>query len=399
MPGQPQQDEPLRVAHLIPYLGRANGGPVFDLAACAASQVEAGCSVSVFTVACPNDGPSISLDPRVEIVLDDRPSWGAFRHCPRLWQRTRSFPFDAVHSHSLWTDVNRLAHKIACQRHLPHLLTPCGTLAPGALRHHWWKKTPVKAWFQVRALRQANCLQAQSESEYDDIRRFGLRNPVAMIPAAVAGPPRTATHPNALSRLDRNILADRKIVLYLGRLHRVKGLGRLIEAWSSLCAFHRDWLLLLAGPDEGGCQAELEARIEQAGCARSVLFSGPLDDAEKWAALAQASLFVMPSDFENFGISIAEAMLSELPVIATTGTPWRELPAASAGWWIEPSVDKLASALREGIEMTDDQRREMGRRAAALAARFRPEHAAAALIQVYQWLLALGPRPECVRVD
>ena len=389
----------LSIGHFIPYLGRAQGGPVFNLASCAASQAEAGCKVSVLTVARSVDGPPISLDQRVEVVLDDRPGWGTFRRCPGLRQRARSFSLDVVHSHGLWTDVNRLAYQVASERHLPHLLTPCGTLAPGALRHHWWKKAPVKAWFQVRALRQANCLQAQSESEYNDVRRFGLRNPVAIIPAAVAGPPRTALPPNKLSGLDRNTLVGKKIVLYLGRLHRVKGVARLIAAWSSLPSFHRDWLLVLAGPDEGGMRPGLEAALRASGCAESVVFTGQLDEQKKWAAYQAADLFVMPSDFENFGISIVEAMLSGLPVVTTMGTPWKELGTAGAGWWVQPAVEALTRALREAFTMSDDQRRVTGKRAAVLAAKFSPEQAAADLIHVYHWLLHENPSPACVRLD
>jgi glycosyltransferase involved in cell wall biosynthesis len=385
--------------HLIPYTGRDQGGPVINLAACAAAQVAAGCRVSIFSVVRPSDGRQMEFDPQIYVTTVGGSRWGAFRRCPELWRRASAEECDLIHSHGLWTDVNRLAMALARRRHLPHLVTPCGTLAPGALRHRWWKKTPVKAWFQVRALRQTNCLQAQSESEYNDIRRFGLRNPVAMIPAAVAGPPRTALQPNTVSPLDRNIVAGRKIVLFLGRLHRVKGLARLIAAWSSLRAFHRDWLLVLAGPDEGGYQAELEAQIEQVGCNSSVILSGPLDDAEKWAALAQASLFVMPSDFENFGLAIVEAMLSALPVITTTGTPWKELSTAHAGWWVPAAPTDVGKALAEGMGLAGDERRAMGKRAAALAAQFRPEQAAADLIRVYRWMLNEIPRPACVRLD
>ena len=119
----------------------------------------------------------------------------------------------------------------------------------------------------------------------------------------------------------------------------MKGLERLIAAWSKLSAIHADWLLVLAGPDEGGYGARLRAQIEQAGCNSSVAFTGPLSDATKWAALECASLFVMPSDFENFGLAIVEAMRCGLPVITTTGTPWEELGTAGAGWWVEPGVE------------------------------------------------------------
>jgi glycosyltransferase involved in cell wall biosynthesis len=107
----------------------------------------------------------------------------------------------------------------------------------------------------------------------------------------------------------------------------------------------------------------------------------------------------MPSDFENFGNAIVEAMLSGLPVITTTCTPWQELPAAGAGWCVEPTVHALALTLREALQMPEETRRAMGLQAAKLAMRFRPEIAGADLIHVYQWLLGQSPRPSCVRIE
>ena len=155
---------------------------------------------------------------------------------------------------------------------------------------------------------------------------------------------------------------------------------------------------MLAGPDEGGHRRELEAQIARLGCRGSVMFAGELNDPQKWAALAAADLFVMPSDFENFGNAVVEAISSGLPV-TTTGTPWQELPAAGAGWWVEPTVAALAAALREAFQIPEEKRREMGRQALNYSQRFRPARAVADLIQVYQWLLGQSPRPACVRVE
>ena len=76
----------------------------------------------------------------------------------------------------------------------------------------------------------------------------------------------------------------------------------------------------------------MEAQVEKTGCSSSVVFTGPLDQAAKWGALEAADLFVTPSEFENFGLAVVEAMQSSLPVITTTATPWRELPEVGAGW-------------------------------------------------------------------
>ena len=143
----------------------------------------------------------------------------------------------------------------------------------------------------------------------------------------------------------------------------------------------------------------MERLIGELGCGESVVFAGELNDAQKWEALAAADLFVMPSDFENFGNAIVEAMMSGLPVITTTGTPWKDLPALGVGWCVEPTVGALELALREALQMPEEARREMGRKALDYSAQFHPEKAASDLIQVYQWLLHQAPCPACVRLD
>jgi glycosyltransferase involved in cell wall biosynthesis len=440
------------IAHFIPYAGTAMGGPVLGMAAYVGLLAEAGYSVTVYSAARPIDGGSVRLDSRVTHVEGKGASWGGFRRSEKLWQQAQGAEIDLLHSYGLWTDVHRLAGAVARRRGLPHVLAPCGMLAPGALRRHWWKKVPARLWFQDRALREAQCLHAKSRQEYEHIRRFGLRNPVAIIPNPIAPPSEILKTEKLKAEIEH---PSRRTILFLGRLHPVKGLERLVRAWARIQSEEGEsrkqkaesrnlkpegggqgelksrywesrkqklaqqtegggrgefksrnwesrkqkWVLVLAGPDEGGYRREVESLVAELGCADSVVLTGELDENQKWAALAAAELFVMPSDFENFGNAVVEAMSCGIPVITTTGTPWEELRTAGAGWWVEPRVAELTAALREALAMPDDQRRAMGQRAAGLAASFTPEHAGADLVQVYRWLLGELPRPACVRVE
>jgi glycosyltransferase involved in cell wall biosynthesis len=438
------------IAHFISYTGTAMGGPVQGMAAYVGLLAEAGYPVTVYSAMKRTDGESVALDPRVRHVQEVGAVWGGFRRCSELWRQVQEVEMDLVHSYGLWTDVNRLAGNIAQRRSLPHVLAPCGMLAPGALRHHGWKKVPVRFWFQDRALREAQCLHAKSPKECEDLRRFGLRNPVALIPNPVFAPTlggdqksvvsgQSTLRSKAATEDGWSVVPERRTVLFLGRLHPVKGLARLVKAWAAIqetvvngqsplrrppsarlpkqasCGRRAvplrrtasakedgwsgsasNWQLVLAGPDEGGHRSEVESLVHKLGCGNSVIFAGQLDNRQKWGALAAADLFVMPSDFENFGNAIVEAMLSGLPVVTTTGTPWKGLPAEDAGWCVPPAVDALSGALREALAMPEEKRQAMGQRAAAFAKRFRPEQVAADLLQVYQWLLGRGTKPGCV---
>jgi glycosyltransferase involved in cell wall biosynthesis len=197
--------------------------------------------------------------------------------------------------------------------------------------------------------------------------------------------------------------------LFLGRIHPVKGLLDLVRAWADLRKVGgqrpavrnqlSDWRVVIAGGDENGHRREVEAAIHDHGLQDDFVFVGEVSGNRKWEIYRDADLFVLPSRTENFGMAIAEALASGLPVITTHGTPWQELGTHHCGWWVDPAPGPLASALREATSLTDAERQEMGQRGRRLV----EEHytwpaAAQKMISVYRWMLGQGERPECVCV-
>jgi glycosyltransferase involved in cell wall biosynthesis len=314
-----------------------------------------------------------------------------------LWNALQAADCSLIHSHGLWGDPNRCAATLARRKRIPHILGTSGMLEPNALQRSHWKKLIVQLLFQNRALRQAQCLIANSDKEYRDIRAYGLANPVALIPNPVFGP-ETVSNPvtPAEVRTRFPVGGSKRALVYLGRIHPVKGVHRLVDAWCRLAAFHDSWNLIIAGPDEGGFQATIEEIIRKAGSAASVHFTGSLDDRWKWGLLQHADLFVMPSDYENFGIAIVEALMARLPVITTTRTPWKVLCDRMAGWLVEPDTDALAHALREALATDGKILKEMGAKGESIGRNYAPEAIAAQLVTVYDWLLGRGDRPDCV---
>jgi glycosyltransferase involved in cell wall biosynthesis len=151
--------------------------------------------------------------------------------------------------------------------------------------------------------------------------------------------------------------------LFVGRLHPVKGLPLLIQAWSQVRP--PGWRMRVVGPDEGGHRSELEAMVRVAGLEEVWYFDGPLDGPAKWAAFRAAELFILPSHTENFGIAVAEALACEVPVITTRGAPWEGLLEQRCGWWTEVGVDAIAGALSEACATESAVLREMGQRGRA----------------------------------
>ena len=169
---------------------------------------------------------------------------------------------------------------------------------------------------QEAAVRSAACFHATSEQEYRDIRRAALRQPVAIVPNGIDMPTMSAK-PKA---------SGLRTLLYLGRIHPIKGIDDLLRAWQRVASQFRDWQLRLVGPDNDGYRAQLERLSTELKLPR-VMFAGPRYGADKQAEYAAADLYVLPSHTENFGMSAAEALARGVPIITTH---WHAL-AGSAG--------------------------------------------------------------------
>ena len=294
-----------------------------------------------------------------------------------------------THSHGIWHPLNHLAVKIADSQKIPLVIQPHGALDPWALRWKRVKKEVALFAYQKRDLEVANLLVAASELEYNNIRKFGLRQPVAVIPNFFELAPRFESVQPTSS------LHSRPRALYLGRIHPVKGLKNLLLAWKSVA--RKDWLLQIAGPDDGGYLKEVLNLIENLDIAKSVEYLGEVDGDKKWSLMRASNLFILPSLSENFGISVAEALSVGLPVITTTATPWRDLPLYNAGWCVKSDVDGLKDAIDTALSLTPEYLKELGKNGLAYVRRFSSDTNAKQLKNVYLWLLNRAPLPTCVR--
>ena len=261
-------------------------------------------------------------------------------------------------------------------------------LSAWALGHKAWKKRLAWWLYQRRDLESARVLHATSAAEAEDIRRLGLRQPVAIIPNGVALPPQEAMGQRAPA-------ASRRTALFLSRIHPGKGLLDLVQAWHKLRP--SGWRVLVAGPDEENHRAAVEQAISERRLDGYFKFLGPVGDDRKWEVFGQADLFVLPTKSENFGIAIAEALAAGVPVITTKAAPWQELESHRCGWWVDVGVEPLVAALREATAASPEVLREMGLRGRELVReRYSWPKIAQEMKAVYEWVLGRGPRPGCV---
>ena len=301
-----------------------------------------------------------------------------------------------LHIHGLWETSTAVAAVAARRAGRPYLISAHGMLEPWALRNKRRKKQIYAALLERGNVAGARCLHALTEAEVDDYRRFGARQPIAVIPNGVSVP--QGVSPDLFFARFPD-LHGKRIVLFLGRIHFKKGIDLLVNAWNEIAPRFPGTHLVLAGPDFEGTRQAIERRIAQLGLGASIRFTGMLAGAEKWSALAAAEGFVLPSYSEGLSVSTLEAMGMGLPVIVTTHCHLPEVAAAGAGWEIPSETPALTSVLRDLLRNTAVCNREIGNRGRRLVGeRFAWPAIGCHMNQLYRWMEG-GPEPSGIRVD
>jgi glycosyltransferase involved in cell wall biosynthesis len=298
-----------------------------------------------------------------------------------------SLTADVLHSHGLWLMPNVYPEWVARRARKPLIISPRGMLGSAALQFSSLRKRVFWRGLQGSSVRGAQCLHATSMQEYHDIREFGLRHPIAIVPNGIDVP---AYDP---LRKDNTV---RRRVLYLGRLHPKKGMDQLIAAWARVEDRHPNWQLDIVGPLNGSYPDELRRMIAQTGIKRVHLL-GPLYGADKTKAYQRSDLFVLPTLNENFGNTVAEALALGVPVITTKGAPWGGLEAHHCGWWIDHGVSPLTAALDHALSLSSSHLMAMGNAGHSwMESAFSWQCVASSMLSVYLWLSRKEARPSCV---
>lgn len=287
------------------------------------------------------------------------------------------FGADLIHDNGLWRPHN---HQLAILSHskcIPRLISTRGMLEPWARRHKKWKKDIAWLAYQRRDVVTADMLHTTATQEADNLARLNLGPSIQMIPNGVDVP--------ALP--DVRAVNNLRTAMFLGRLYPVKGLPLLIEAWHRVRP--EGWRLVLAGPDEAGHRAELQAKIAAHKLEEQIVFAGPLDGQAKEAAFFGANLFILPSHSESFGMAVAEALAHGIPVLTTKAVPWPVLEDRKLGWRVPVSIEGLAEGLSQATATTTEKLRAMGEKGRTLVAEnYGWDNVASQFLSTYSKLIA-----------
>lgn len=299
---------------------------------------------------------------------------GKYGYQPRLapWLVQNASRYDVVVVHGLWNYISVGSWRGLRKTGVPYVVFPHGMLDPWFLEHHRLKHVAKQClWYMAegRVLHDAKAVLFTSEEERQRAQHafHGFPYKARVVRYGASEPAeRPATYQASfLLRYPR--LIGRQFLLYLGRVHRKKGIDLLLRAFAAEVPTTESRLdVVIAGPDEEGTQKELFALVRSLGIADRVHWMGMLRDEFKWGALFAAEALILPSHQENFGIVVAEAMACSLPVLISDKVNiWRQAASAGGGMVQPDTLEGTKMLLRSFLAFSAAQRARM--RAAARA--------------------------------
>jgi glycosyltransferase involved in cell wall biosynthesis len=374
---------------VLPHLDAKYGGIATSAPRASRAAASAGPHRSSLAAFCLPEEAITTVDGPVDVFPFGRLKWLTSAALRRRFTQALT-PADAYHIHGLWQEHCAMTAAHASRAHKPYVVSTHGMLDAWALANKAFKKRLYAALAQRRLLKHAACIRALTQNERDDCRRFGLRNPVAVIPNGVDIP--EASSDEFFARFPE--LRGKRIVLFMGRVHYKKGPALLCQAWARIHRSFPDAHLVIAGPDFEDTARGVKQLIADNALTDSVSMPGLLHAPLTWSALRAAHTFVLPSYSEGFSRAVLEAMGSGVPVIVTRTCNVPEVAAHECGLVIEADEQALADALSDMLRAPGRELSRLGGNGQRLVReRFSWDVVGQQLAGLYRWVLGGGAPP------
>lgn len=362
--------ERLRILQVIPFFARSMGGPVTATHCLSRELVKRGFEVEILTTDFELDEEFVRLvrgeGIGVTLAKCDL-ALGQFLVSPSMksWLKTRARDFDMIHMHEFRSYQNNIVHAFARRHQIPYVLQAHGSLLP------FFEKQRLKLLYDFvwgrRILDEAAAVIALNHMEEEECRSMGVKeDKIKIIPNGISISEFELLPERGTLRTKLGICPDWPVVLYLGRIHRIKGLDLLLAAFASLVKELKNVRLILAGPD-GGFLTDLESQARVLRIEDRVIVTGPLHNRDKLEAFVDADVFVLPSSYEIFGYVLLESLACGTPVVITDRCGIADVIGNVGGLVVPYDKDLLAGALLSVLSQAD-LRRRLGQQGRSLVA-------------------------------
>ncbi len=358
----------MRILHVISSLSPADGGPPEAVRQLARAYEPVGVSVELVTLDDPNQPFLADIRVPVHALGQRRLSRFSYSRALGPWLRDNAGRFDAVVVHGIWSWPN-----LAVRRAARRAAKPYGVFVHGALDPWFNRQYPLKHlkkrlyWpWQYPVLRDARAVFFTTGAERDlAATSFSPhRWNAVVVPYGISEPEGDPIAQAEVFLASFPALRGRRFLLSMGRIHQKKGCDLLLQAFARVAGEAPDLDLVMAGPDQVGWQAALEAMAADLGVAARVHWPGMIAGDLKWGALRSAEAFVLPSHQENFGIAVVEALAAGRPVLISNQVNiWPQIEAEHVGLVDDDTLDGTERLLRRWLAMLPEERTAMTVRA------------------------------------
>ena len=295
------------------------------------------------------------------------------------------------HIHSLWSYTSYALYQWAKNKNRPYVLTPNGMLDKWALNNSKWKKKPALFLFMNRVLENAACIQVNTRHEYNCVREFGLKNPVCLVTNGVLIPDLNKKYVAPWEKLEK--AKNKKILLYLSRVHPKKGIDFMLEAWKNILVENENsasWHLVLVGFkfNNDPYENKLISYIDENGLNDSVSLIEGQYGTDMQACYANCTAYILPSLSEGVPIAVLNAWSFAKPSLITPECYLPEGFEANACIKISPDAAGTQQGISEMLNLSENELKQFGQRARTLAEeKFSWTAIANQLQEVYEWIL------------
>jgi len=227
------------------------------------------------------------------------------------------------------------------------VLAPRGMLKDSALQYKSFKKKIYLNAFRQLGLQRVIHFHATDKTEVSDVQQnFGSKTRVTM---ASNFPGIIKDYPGAITKKPGELS-----IIFIGRIHPVKNLDFLLKALATLTGAVS--LTIVGNAEDKTYANHCQTIISSYPSNIKAQFAGEIPNNQLPAIIAQHHIFALPTQGENFGHAIFEALSAGKPVLISDQTPWRNLVNAKAGWDISlQNPDQFTTALQQAVQFTQQE--------------------------------------------
>lgn len=379
----------MKLLHVISSINPKGGGPIEGIRQLHRPMRQAGVTIDV--VCCDAPDASWVTNTSLTQVFALGPARLGYAYCPDLlpWLRANAAKYDIVIVNGLWQYTGFAVWRALAGTSTPYFVFTHGMLDPW-FRHTYpfkhLKKWLYWPWAEYRVLRDARRVIFTCEDERLLARRsFWLYKANEVVTSyGTSSPPANAEELKEKFLAAFPALRGKRLTLFLSRIQVKKGCDLLIEAFAKVASKDASLHLVIAGPDQTGWVATLQAQATKLGIADRICWPGMLQGDMKWGAFYAAEVFCLPSHQENFGIVVAEALACGKPVLISNKVNiWREIETDSSGFVETDTVDGTVRNLNRWLALRASEYEAMARRAVkTFENRFHIDRAAQRLVAI-----------------